>query len=331
MPSDARSDASPFARDPTPPDDPRRMMNDPHTTTARIPGDALPCANMFLIGAQKAGTTYLASLLGKHPDICVSHPKETHFFTTHFDEDGARERYARSFAQPEAKIRLDASTTYSFLRPVSQRGLPDVPGHDAPVPERIRDACPEARFLYLLRDPVERAASAMRHSARTDPAIAGEISLVDAMMANPMIALIGRYGDQVERYLEVFDRDRFLFIDFADLREDIDGMKARIGAFLGLDLSGLDPKAAEAERHAGGNTLTPLGRLMHSQPGFREAMRAFLPDRLRAGLRDRVLSRPSELRLTGQAGAAEMFRADLDKLEALTGLRLRRSGPVSRG
>lgn len=35
---------------------------------------------VYLIGAQKSGTTTLAYLLAQHPDICLSEPKETHFF-----------------------------------------------------------------------------------------------------------------------------------------------------------------------------------------------------------------------------------------------------------
>ena len=32
------------------------------------------------IGAQRAGTTWVARMLEAHPDICLSEPKELHFF-----------------------------------------------------------------------------------------------------------------------------------------------------------------------------------------------------------------------------------------------------------
>ena len=35
---------------------------------------------VYLIGAQKAGTTTLAYLLSQHPNICVAKTKEPHFF-----------------------------------------------------------------------------------------------------------------------------------------------------------------------------------------------------------------------------------------------------------
>ena len=34
----------------------------------------------FLIGAPRCGTTFLAKALARHPSICFSKPKETHFF-----------------------------------------------------------------------------------------------------------------------------------------------------------------------------------------------------------------------------------------------------------
>ena len=61
-----------------------------------------------MIGAQKSGTTYLASLLGQSRDVCVSDPKEPQFFSTHFEDGFAT--YSKCFADPAAKIRLDAST-----------------------------------------------------------------------------------------------------------------------------------------------------------------------------------------------------------------------------
>ena len=37
--------------------------------------------NFLVIGAMKCGTTSLCSLLDQHPDIFMSNPKETYFFS----------------------------------------------------------------------------------------------------------------------------------------------------------------------------------------------------------------------------------------------------------
>lgn len=36
---------------------------------------------LFILGAQKAGTIYLAYVLADYPDVYFSHPKETMFFS----------------------------------------------------------------------------------------------------------------------------------------------------------------------------------------------------------------------------------------------------------
>ena len=39
-------------------------------------------ANLFIVGASKCGTTFLHDILGQHPDIYMSKPKELFHFTS---------------------------------------------------------------------------------------------------------------------------------------------------------------------------------------------------------------------------------------------------------
>ena len=53
--------------------------------------------DFLAIGALKAGTTYLDSMLRDHPDLCLpATVKEVEFFTRHYDRGPAW--YARRFA-----------------------------------------------------------------------------------------------------------------------------------------------------------------------------------------------------------------------------------------
>lgn len=205
-------------------------------------------ANVFLIGAQKAGTTYISSLCNQHPDVCVSEPKEPHFFTRNFVH--GFDYYRQCFSNPESKVRIDASTTYSFLRPKRDLDVKDAPGLLDPVPQRIFEACPEARFIYILRDPVERAASAVRHGARKSGKRDVQMSLGDCLDRNPMAELASRYSDQVERYLEYFPIERFLFINFSDLKRNPVEVVERIFDFLDLPRTPVKESASSSDRHA---------------------------------------------------------------------------------
>jgi hypothetical protein len=294
--------------------------------TAAARTGALTVANTYLIGAQKAGTTYLAALLDQRPDVCVSDPKEPQFFTTGFQE--GFETYARCFSDPDAQIRLDASTTYSFLRPRRdmERDLPeDAPGLTDPVPQRIAEVCPEARFIYVLRDPVKRAVSAHRHNMRTEPPPAGPISLLEAFERNPMLVVASRYADQIERYLEVFSRDRFLFLDFARVTCDTAGVLDDVCRFLGISAEGITLEAADRAKHSA-YRMTPVGRLVRgaqrAMPGAARTLRAAVPYGLKARVLDPVMKASAEIVFHDEADAVALFAEDRARVEALTDLRI---------
>lgn len=290
-----------------------------HESTNNVHG----IANTFMIGAQKAGTTYLAALLDQSPEVCVSDPKEPQFFTTHFAK--GFEWYRGCFSNPDAPVRLDASTTYSFLRPAADLDHPDAPGLLAPVPERILSACPHAKFIYMLRDPVKRAASAHLHNLRSTSAAEGAHSLVQAIKDDPMLAIASRYADQIERYFEVVPPDRFLFVDFAKFTRDTEGVLADICAFLGVDAADIRLEQAEGAKH-GAHRSTRFGRMvragMSAMPGMTKAVKAALPDTLKQSLIDPMIKVPTQITFHDQDAAADLFAEDRARVEALTGLKI---------
>lgn len=276
------------------------------------------CANTFLIGAQKSGTTYLASLLGQHPDVCVSDPKEPHFYSKHFDEGFAA--YAKCFDTPDAKIRLDASTTYTFLRPKAALDIPDAPGLLAPVPQRIKEACPEARFIYIMRDPVKRIMSAVRHGARSasGPQDA-PLSLSQVIEDDPMALLVSRYADQIERYLDVFERDRFLFLSFDDLKNDPNDVLARVCSFLDMAPFDIRLDGSEGEKHSA-YQYTLVGRVLKNADWAKTLARRSLPKGAMRWLKGKVMTAPSDLEFKDLSAAEKLLSEDRKRVAELTGL-----------
>lgn len=280
-------------------------------------------ANTFLIGAQKCGTTYLASLLDQSRDVCVSDPKEPHYLSHRFDRGPAY--YEGCFANPEAPVRLDASTTYTVLRPRRDMDVTDAPGILDPVPERIAECAPGARLIYIMRDPVKRAGSAYKHLLRKDAPPQGAVSLVQCLEENPMLALTGRYADQIERYLEVFALSDFLFLDFADLIREPAAVVQKTCDFLGISAEGIAPERTGTEKNSAYQT-TAAGQLLKKSarvlPGIRRAGRAVLPRGAQKLLIDNVLRKPSEVRFTDEAEAAALFAEDRARVFELTGMRI---------
>jgi len=98
--------------------------------------------------------------------------------------------------------------------------------------ERAARMIPDARFVYVVRDPVERIRSHYEHNVvlgeETDP-------LEVALSRNPAYLDYSRYSMQLDRWLEWFPRDRFLVITSEDLRSDRARMVSEVLAFIGAD------------------------------------------------------------------------------------------------
>ncbi len=105
---------------------------------------ALP--NLIIIGAPKCGTTSLHNYLDAHESISMSRLKSDFFLST----GGTWERgldWYRSQFDPSAAVRGEGSTSYTSL-PFSEGTAP-----------RMKQVVPEAKLIYMVRDPFDRMAS----------------------------------------------------------------------------------------------------------------------------------------------------------------------------
>ena len=133
----------------------------------------------------------------------------------------SEERYLELFRSAgDATILGEASTNYSKL--------PIVPG----VPERIAAFNPEARFIYLLRDPVERAIShywhMVRHHAEHRP-------IAEAVRRDRQFAAFSHYSMQLRPFLERFGRERVAVLIHERLLADPTGVMGGVYRWLGVD------------------------------------------------------------------------------------------------
>lgn len=174
-----------------------------------------------IIGAQKSATSSLAGMLGLHPQVFMSVPKEPDFFV----EDRGWKRglgwYESLFAAGEsATARGEASTSYTFA--------PHIPG----VPERLASVLPNARLIYLMRHPIERMRSAYHH------ALAGgsERRPIEVALLHDLRYLMPScYAFQLEAWLPHFEREQILLLVTEDLAVDPVGQLQRVCRFIGVD------------------------------------------------------------------------------------------------
>lgn len=114
------------------------------------PGPEVRRPDFVVIGAMRAGTTSLWFRLDAHDGLDLPGAKEPNLF---LPESKLRSlSWDGFFPEHDGRVTGEASVSYADLR------------HAALVAERIAAVAPEARLVYVVRDPVERLRSHYRHS-----------------------------------------------------------------------------------------------------------------------------------------------------------------------
>lgn len=162
--------------------------------------------NLFIIGAMKCGTTYLAELLSEHPSVFMCQPKEPCYFVDpeelrrlwpwawkrgYWRSEGA---YLGLFQSAGAATVIGEASVYYTHLPVA-----------SDIPEKIRQFNPDARFVYVMRDPVLRTISHYWHRVRWHDE--GR-TLLSAIQNDPQYSDVSNYAMQLAPYVQLFGRDR---------------------------------------------------------------------------------------------------------------------------
>lgn len=271
--------------------------------TGRAPS-GLTLPNMVIIGAQKCGTTSLHKYLDVHPEISMSSVKETDFFLPEGNWSRGFEWYA-SLCDPSSPVRGEASPNYTEL-PISS-GLA----------ERMHEHLPEAKLIYLVRDPIDRISSHYVHSV----AWGGETRpFAEAVTAPDNIYVLkSSYATQLRPFVEQFGQERILVESQERLLAEREATLRRIFGFLGVDPDFTSPEfEREWERTEGKGTAYqtasrlasrgvrlpralrwPAQRLLRAAPGSKIERPEPSPD-VRAHLERRLKPEADDLRrLTG--------------------------------
>jgi hypothetical protein len=167
------------------------------------------------VGVQKAGTTWWCHHVTAHPGVAATVRKELHYFQHGWDapfEEQAVTAYHRYFPRRPGYVSGEWTPRYML---------------DPWTPPRLQRAAPDARLLVLLRDPLARLQSGLRHHV----ARAGSI--------HPRFVLEsierGRYATQLSRLLGYFPRDQILVQQLELCSREPERELARTYEFVGLD------------------------------------------------------------------------------------------------
>ena len=189
--------------------------------------------NLFIIGAMKAGTSSLHEYLHQHPQIFMSRFKEPQYFAPRrlplglswgmdmpYPSPGI-DWYLNLFADAgEAAFAGESTTDYTKR--------PDIES----CAERIHEFNPDARLIYLMRDPIERTLSHYWHEVaglrETRPAL-------QAIQQDPQYTSYSHYAYQLQPYLDLFGREKIFLLTLEELQESPAAIFRRLFQWLGVD------------------------------------------------------------------------------------------------
>jgi hypothetical protein len=196
------------------------------------------------IGPDKAGSSWLHDVLGRHPEVYLSPAKGLYFFDRYYER--GPDWYAAQFAdaRPEHRVRGEICTDYLACPEAA---------------DRMAGVVPSARLMVTLRDPAERAFSSYLHMLRSGWR-AG--TFAEALDRYPELVEHGRYATQLERFRRRFGDDTIHVAVFDDLDADPQSFLDAVTTWLGIDSMPLDASLEEARLPAGRARSAPVSRVV---------------------------------------------------------------------
>lgn len=181
--------------------------------------------DFFIVGAQRCGTTFLSSALARLPQVAFSRVKEPFFFTETDDWKANLSSYHELFAFEDSAVSGEASTHYTMTPKYR------------PVFRDIFQYNPDAKIIYLMRNPVDRAVSLYTYY---EGGVPSANRFEDAFSSDLEYVCAGMYHRQIHPYLDLFGRDNVRLIVFEDMVDDVSATLLDTAAFLGVDVASGD-------------------------------------------------------------------------------------------
>lgn len=300
--------------------------------------------DFLIIGAGKCGTTSLDNYLKQHPDIFIPSRKEPNFYgyeiidpEVKFADNPAEKAYyegcvtnlddyLRLFenAKP-GQVKGETSNTYLY--------------HDQ-VAERIKHYNPDMKLIAVFRQPAERLWSRYMHLARDGrlPTKSFEECLNrDSIWwrRNDLIKE-GFYYTNLLSFYRMFPADQIKVILYEDFKKDNDAALRDIFKFLGVDET--VPLNVEAKlnksgyiKNEGVNKLVgndgivqKTAKFFLGDEGYEDLKRNPTLQKILNNIRNSNLDKPKLDPKLKSKLTHEVYGAEIDKLEGLTGLDLSR-------
>lgn len=192
---------------------------------------------VFLAGCQKTASTWIYHCFKEHPEVFVPEKDALHFFTiNHFR---GLDWYAKLYEQA-ASNQVLVDPTPSYIR-------------DPKAAQRIFEYNSDAKLIFSLRNPIDRAFSHYWHMKRKglisytfEDAVSyggfGNIDLYQNWIQS------GMYLEQLQPFIDLFPRDQLKVVLFEDLKTDPKAFIQEIFQFMDIEAS-FEPSVLHSKKN----------------------------------------------------------------------------------
>jgi len=187
------------------------------------------------LGAQKSASAWLSHCLREHPEVHIDDKKEMHFFDSDTSYRKGIEYYKSLFSKKNYLLSGEITPAYLYEKVVAAR---------------IQEHFPNAKLIVCLRNPADRAWSHYRYGIKVQGRLSTYSSFSEAFKSDRSLAENGRYGEQLQRYLDLFDKEQIKIVFHEDIRSDPIDTIQDIYSFIGVADTKFIPIAATQRVHS---------------------------------------------------------------------------------
>lgn len=204
----------------------------------------MKAVDLFHIGPQKSGTTWVYRSLKEHPEIATSSKDSIHYFDMFYSKGDNWYKSQFTEAKPHQKL---FDPTPSYLR-------------SSLAPKRIFAENSTAKIVVCLRHPINRAFSHYWHEKKKRKYnFSFEEVLSNYDLFSSWIET-GFYAEHIERYLSYFPREQILLQKFEDLQNNPQLFLRELFTFMEVNVDFL-PSTINRKINVAGKKRTIVSKL----------------------------------------------------------------------
>tara|TARA_R110002049_G_scaffold72490_2_gene187111 strand:+ start:129325 stop:130278 length:954 start_codon:yes stop_codon:yes gene_type:complete len=218
--------------------------------------------DFLIIGAMKSATSTLHEQLGAQPGIFMSSPKEIYYFSDDEYYQKGMDWYLNHFAQADRDDLCGESSTHYTKLPTYPHTV-----------DRIRSDLQGTKFIYVMRDPIDRLTSQYIHHWTMRETLG---SFDQCLAETDILVAYSEYARQLHPYFEAFGKENVLPVFFDRLCKYPQAELERVCRFIGYDrhpewmpeLSGQNESAARLRTNPTRDAVLNAPVLSHLRRGL---------------------------------------------------------------